>query len=297
MKKIRAMLTFFGGLFLGWAAAQQVADTAFVFDIAKPKYALESGSIVLVDAAHHNFHTLASRYAPFGKLLHRDGYRTASALAKTSAEVLQGCRIFVVSNALDSANVGGRWRLPTPSAFSAMEIAALNAWVKSGGRLLLIADHMPFAGAAEALAQSFGFQFFNCFALDNRQRTAERFYRGNGSLADNKITRGIDTVVTFTGSAFRLPRGARPLLALKNYTISSPSVAWQFEEDTPTVHSQGFYQGAYMAYGKGKIVVMGEAAMFTAQLVGPAQNPVGLNAPEARQNNQFLLNILHWLDE
>jgi hypothetical protein len=297
MKKICTFIGFFGGLFLGVATAQQVADTAFVFDIAQPKYAVESGSVVLVDAAHHNFHTLAGRYAPFGKLLRRDGYRMASNSAKISAEVLRDCRIFVISNPLDSTNTGGRWRLPTPSAFSAAEMAVLHAWVKSGGRLLLIADHMPFAGAAQELAQSFGFQFFNCFALDNRQRAVERFYRGNGSLADNEITRGIDTVVTFTGSAFRLPKGAKPLLALKNYTISSPQVAWQFEENTPTVGSDGFYQGACMAYGKGKIVVMGEAAMFTAQLAGPQQNPVGLNAPEARQNNQFLLNVLHWLDE
>jgi len=37
--------------------------------------------------------------------------------------------------------------------------------------------------------------------------------------------------------------------------------------------------------------------MFSAQLAGPNRSPVGLNRPEARQNNQLLLNIIHWLDQ
>jgi len=276
--------------------AQQVPDTAYHFAVANPRYQAGKGNVVTVDAAHNNFHTLDNRYAPFGKVLQNDGYRMASNTQLVTPEGLGACRIFVISNPLDSSNLAA-WQLPNPSAFSQKEIAAINDWVKNGGRLLLIADHMPFAGAAQALAQSFGFEFLNCFAMDNRRRSLERFYRGNLSLLENEITRGVDTVVTFTGSAFKIPQSATPILALKNYTISSPRVAWQFEEDTPAVSGDGFYQGAYMEYGNGKIVVMGEAAMFSAQLAGPNRNPVGLNRPEARQNNQLLLNIIHWLDE
>lgn len=275
--------------------AQQIPDTAFSFLIQNPTYTPANGPVILVDAAHNNFHTLDNRYGPFGKLLRNDGYHLASNQETLTKAVLGKYRIFVISNPLDSSNTGN-WQVPTPSAFSAAEISAINEWVKNGGRLLLIADHMPFAGAAQALAQSFGFEFFNCFAMDNRNRNLERFYRSNQSLADNEITRGVDTVVTFTGSAFKIPKGATPILALKNYTISMPRVAWQFEEDTPTLDSKGFYQGAYMKYGQGKIVVMGEAAMFTAQLAGPNQNRVGMNRPEAQQNCQLLLNIIHWLE-
>lgn len=275
---------------------QQMPDTAYNYVIAQPRYPAGKGSIVTVDAAHNNFHTLDNRYGPFGKVLANDGYRLVSNDKPLTAEVLRDTRIYVISNPLDSSNLG-QWQLPTPSAFSATEITAINEWVKNGGRLLLIADHMPFAGAAQALAQSFGFKFLNCFAMDNRRRSLERFYRGNQSLADNEITRGVDTVVTFTGSAFKIPKGAQPILALKNYTLSLPAVAWQFEEDTPTVSGEGFYQGAYLEYGKGKIVVMGEAAMFSAQLTGAIRTPVGLNRPEAKANNQLLLNIIHWLDQ
>lgn len=276
--------------------AQQVADTAFSPVITSPHYPAGKGSIVVVDAAHNNFHTLDNRYTPFGKVLAGDGYRLQSNSRPLTAAILQGCRIYVISNPLDSSNIG-RWRVPTPSAFSPAEISAIHDWVLQGGRLLLIADHMPFAGAAQALAQSFGFRFLNCFALDNRNRSYERFYRENGSLADNDLTRGVDTVVTFTGSAFKIPAAAKPLLTLKNYTLSLPAVAWQFEENTPTLPGEGFSQGAFMEYGKGKIVVMGEAAMFSAQLAGAGRNPVGMNCPEAGGNVQLLINLIHWLDQ
>lgn len=280
----------------GLVAAQQVPDTAYRYAIQNPRYKAGQGSTVMVDAAHHNFHTLDERYGPFGKVLGGDGYRLASNTQTLTPAALQPCRIFVISNPLDSSNLAD-WKLPTPSAFSPAEIVALNDWVKNGGRLLLIADHMPFAGAAQALAQSFGFEFLNCFAMDNRRRELERFFRSNGTLADNEITRGVDTVITFTGSAFKMPKGAQPILALKNYTLLMPETAWQFEENTPVQSGDGYYQGAYVAYGKGKVVVMGEAAMLSAQLAGPDKNPVGLNRPEARQNNQLLLNIMHWLDQ
>ena len=44
-----------------------------------------------------------------------------------------------------------------------------------------------------------------------------------------------------------------------------------------------------------EVAVLGEAAMLTAQLAGPGKRPVGMNAPEARENGRFALNLLHWL--
>lgn len=278
------------------AVSQQVADTAFTYASLQPKYPPGKGSVVWIDEAHANFHTMGGRYAPFAKVLRNDGYVVGANTQPFDPNSLQACRILVISNALDSSNVGN-WNLPNPSAFSTGEIEAVNQWVKNGGRLLLIADHMPFAGAAGALGRSFGIEFLNCFANDNRQRSLERFFSGNGTLLPHPITQGIDTVVTFTGSAFRIPPAAMPLLALKNYTLAMPTVAWQFEENTPFVPGDGYYQGACLSFGKGRVVVVGEAAMFSAQLAGPNRNRVGMNTPEAGQNAQFLLNILHWLDD
>lgn len=281
-------------LFSAAMRAQQVPDTAFLAPIAHPTYESGRGSIVLVDAGHHNFHTIDGRYAPFARFLGRDGYRLESSETAIRPEALQHCKIFVISNPIAPSQ---SWNLPTASAFSGAEITVLNEWVKRGGRLLLIADHMPFAGSAENLAKSFGFEFANCFAMDNRRRSIERFYKENKTLLDNELTAGIDTVVSFTGSAFRIPEGATGVLALNNYTLLFPDAAWDFTESTTVTDSKGYFQGAYMQYGKGKIVVMGEAAMFSAQLAGPEKARVGMNHPAARQNAQFLLNIIHWLDQ
>ena len=57
----------------------------------------------------------------------------------------------------------------------------------------------------------------------------------------------------------------------------------------------GWLQGATLRAGKGRVAVFGEAAMFSAQLAGPNKTPMGMNAPNAKQNPQFLLNVLHWL--
>ena len=50
-----------------------------------------------------------------------------------------------------------------------------------------------------------------------------------------------------------------------------------------------------MKAGKGRVAIFGEAAMFSAQLAGPQKRPMGMNDPVAKQNPQFLLNIMHWL--
>jgi hypothetical protein len=57
---------------------------------------------------------------------------------------------------------------------------------------------------------------------------------------------------------------------------------------------EGFSQIACLKYGKGRIIVSGEAAMFTSQQAGGRS--VGMSSPEVPQNQQFLLNIIHWLD-
>ncbi len=51
-----------------------------------------------------------------------------------------------------------------------------------------------------------------------------------------------------------------------------------------------------MNYGNGRLVVFGEAAMFTTQLVGKKKRKVGMNNKIASENYQLLLNIIHWLD-
>ena len=283
------------------AAAQQTADTSFKPPIPNPAYLSGRGPVVMLDEAHFNFHTADGRYQPFSELLRRDGYVVKASRLKFSKVSLKGGQILVIANPLAERNRTD-WSLPTPSAFSDEEIEAVRDWVKGGGSLLLIADHMPFPGAAEKLALAFGVRFSNGYAVDEKARGPILFKLSDGSLRDHQITRGradaekVDSVATFTGSAFQVEGSAQPLLVF-GPTVKSfmTSVAGQITDETPRVPVKGWYQGAVMQFGKGRVGVFGEAAMFSAQLAGPNGNPMGMNAPIAAQNPQFLLNVMHWL--
>lgn len=281
---------------MGWS--QQLADSAYNPVIENPLYKKGQGPNLLLDEAHSNFHTLDGRFSAFAHVLEKDGYIVNASLEPFSNEQLGKGKILVVANALNASNLQS-WSLPTPSAFTDTEIETVNEWVKAGGSLFLIADHMPFPGAAERLAASFGFKFYNGFAL-KKGGNKDIFSPGNG-LIENVITKGrnekeiVTSVQTFTGQAFELPKNATPIVVLSSkYELKMPQTAWQFERDTPTISADNLVQGAYMNYGKGRIVIFGEAAMFTAQLQG--NKKVGMNQKSAFQNIQFLLNIIHWLD-
>lgn len=282
--------------------AQQVADTDFKPPIPNPAYKENAGPVVLIDEAHFNFHTATGRYLPFAELLRRDGYVVKPSTQKFSKESLKGAKILVISNPLNEKNQQ-EWSLPTPSAFTEEEIAAVRDWVKDGGSLLLIADHMPFAGAAEKLGAEFGIKFLNGFAQNQKkQPTPDIFNFENKLLISHPILNGrdkseaIDSVATFTGSAFQIEKDGKPLLVFnEDYISLNPQVAWQFDEKTPKTELKGWLQGATLKFGKGRIAVFGEAAMFSAQLTGAQRNPMGMNSPKAKQNPQFLLNVMHWL--
>ncbi|MEW6126862.1 MAG: DUF4350 domain-containing protein [Acidobacteriota bacterium] len=280
---------------------QQIADPAFKPPIANPLYATGRGPVILLDEAHFNFHTVDGRYQPFAEFIRRDGYVVQGSREKFSKAALQKGQILIIANALAEQNQSS-WKLPTPTAFTDEEIASVRDWVKDGGALLLIVDHMPFPGAAENLAKAFGIRFSNGYAVDEKAQGPIVFKLADGLLKEHAITRGrnenekVDSVATFTGSAFQIEGEAQPLLILGSSVVSVlTTVAGQVNDDTPRLPVKGWLQGATMKFGKGRIAIFGEAAMFSAQLAGANRTPVGMNAPIAAKNPQFLLNIMHWL--
>ncbi|HET9634897.1 MAG TPA: DUF4350 domain-containing protein [Gemmatimonadaceae bacterium] len=286
----------------GTLNAQQVADTVFQPRLGAPAFEAERGPIVLIDEAHHNFHTAEGRYSPFAQLLRRDGYVVQPGKSDFSARLLRPAKVLVVANALAARNQKD-WTVPTPSAFNAKEIRAVHDWVENGGSLLLIADHLPFGGAAADLAASFGVGFTNGFVLDSSTtRGLITVRRGDGSLASHPITNGrnaaerVDSVTTFTGQGFPLPAGGTALITVRpGWVLFLPDTAWRFSSATPRKSAAGLLQGGVLRVGKGRVAVFGEAAMFSAQVAGPARRPMGFNSPEAAQNAQFVLNVMHWL--
>ncbi len=274
------------------AAAQQVPNPNAELTVAAPAYPLDRGPRVLIDEGHANLHTLTEGYAPFATLLRNDGYRVNAHRGRINAETLAEADVLVIANAAPPP-VG-------PSAFLPLEIAALRAWVEAGGSLLLIADHPPYAGAAAELGAAFGVTFRNVHAVNPGNRGQDLFRAGAG-LADHSIIAGADgdsavtSVRSFAGSAFTAP-DARPLLMLGEGYLAVEADDEAVESAMASAPSAaGLLQGATLELGRGRIVVMGEAAMFTSQLAGPQQRVTGIGAPGAEQNKQFALNLMHWL--
>lgn len=103
--------------------------------------------------------------------------------------------------------------------------------------------------------------------------------------------------MTFTGQAIRIPAGATSILRFDDrYLLLETDTAWVFDSHTRYTRIKDCSQGAYMKYGKGRVVMFGEAAMFSAQLAGPNKIRVGMNSDYAEENYKLLLNIIHWLD-
>jgi hypothetical protein len=257
--------------------AQQVADTAFHPPIEKPAYPLGEGPVVLIDEAHDNFHTSTGRYLPFAELLRRDGFVVKASATRFAPEMLLAARVLVMANAV--------------SPLRTDEVAAVRDWVAGGGSLFLIADHAPFDVAAIDLGKAFGVHFSGRLARDPKDSSGRLvFRRADGTLMDHVITTGINEVATFTGTSFQVDGPGQPLLVFGSHVYSFK------EQNEPNPMSlKDHVQGAVIPVGSGKVAVFGEAAMFSAQITGPDRHPMGMNAPIARQNAQFLLNVMHWL--
>lgn len=282
----------------------QTRDDSFESQVRRATYDPGLAPRVLVDEHHCNFHTAGGRYKPFAELLRSDGLVVEPLKTAFSADALGGADVLVIANALGEAQCE-EWKLPTASAFRDDEIKALADWVEAGGALLLIADHMPFPGANERLASTFGVAFTDGYVKPGSGGPWIRFDRASGTLADHPVTSGrsaeeaIDSVTSFTGQGFRaVGESVTPLLVHPAGTTNFlPSEAGQFDDATPRFSAEGLLQGALVAHGKGRVAVFGEAAMFSAQEIerNGETFKFGMNADGAEHNAQFLLNVLHWL--
>ncbi|HEX8903493.1 MAG TPA: hypothetical protein VF771_01485 [Longimicrobiaceae bacterium] len=144
----------------------------------------------------------------------------------------------------------------------------------------------------------------------------------------------ISTVVTFTGQSLSVPAGASPLLLLSPTAQDrAPPTAEEARDqaarrqaridsivaavragggrDTTAVlatplremgpqrmtSAAGRAQGVALAFGAGRVVVLGEAGMLSAQvseIPGRAPMKMGMNVPGS-DDQQFALNVMHWL--
>lgn len=297
------------------AAQEQVVDDDFKTTVSKPAYT-NGGPTVSIDEAHDNFHTANGQYRPFAELLKNDGYSVKPLTGKFNPENLAGIGVLVIANALPADTVN----LAKP-AFTAEECNAVRKWVREGGSLLLIADHEPFGSAACQLASRFGVAMGKGWAFERTDSgvisTTLTFSREKGTLGSHPVIQGrsadeeIGSVRTFTGQSLGLPAGAAVLLLLSQSAreaatqddlkdekaAAKDNSALQVGYGSHSTPAGGRAQGVAMEYGKGRVVVLGEAGFLSAQMIrwpDGREMRFGMNVP-GNDNKQFALNVMHWL--
>ena len=265
----------------------------------------------MYDEEHNNAHSITKGYAPFAKLMRADGCELRAHKGKITPDALHGADVLMIVNADGGSNpklfgfnlVPLRKGVRGSPAFSEDEVHVIQEWVAGGGALLLVADHAPFGAAAADLASAFGVTMHRGFTEVPNQYPGQldpgeiEFSTENGLLAPHPITMGrrdderIRRVRSFTGQSVDGPPGSS-LLELPRSAIEQQPVAR--EADVSESHAPaGAAQAVAFEYEGGRVVVLGEAAMLTAQ-IDPRGEKFGMNQP-GLDNRQFALNVVHWL--
>jgi hypothetical protein len=285
---IRALLVL---LLLGFwteAPAQQVADPSFDARVAHPAF-VRWHPRLLFDEGHFNVHKSTTTYKAFVDLLTNDGFSVETNHGVLTREILAPYQMLVIAGAL-GAPLDDEAKAKAP-AFTAAEIAAVRAWVRRGGSLLLLTDHEPVSSAEAGLTRAFGVEPTAQVVVDKAHPFESYFpsniaaTRANGLLAVHTLTGGINRIVVFGGQSLRFPRKATILVRL------GPGAK---NQDGGAIQGNG--QAGALRSGRGRVVITGDMGMLSAQLFteNGVTTPWGMNVPGV-DNRQLVLNIGRWL--
>lgn len=290
------------------ACAAQRVDPSYEPRISHRAYA-GNGPVACFDHAHNNSHTSDGLYRPFAMLLQKDGFRMRVIESDLRRGMPGECRLFISVNAAGGKTyklfglnlpTKSRERRPEP-AFDRVEIDTIRSWVERGGSVLLVADHHPYGASASTLARALGVDMTGGFTEASnidpahpRDRSRLVYSTENRLLGNHPIINGrskeehVRRVETFTGQSLGSASGV-PLLLLGDSAVDHVPATPAFQERT----AAGRSQAVAIALQKGRAVIMGEAGALTAQ-IDDKGNQFGMQLP-GNDNEQFALNILHWL--
>jgi WD40 repeat protein len=261
-------------------------DPNFDVSVPHPAYT-DKHPAVLFDEAHRNFHTANGRYKAFGDLIANDGYRVTSSREPFTPRRLDEFDLLIIANAQGT-------RGQSKSAFTRAECDGVENWVRGGGALLLVTDHEPYGSGSEELGKAFGVEMSRRVTVDSSSQSANGllFSRNKHQLGDHAILRGrneserVNRVLTFTGQSLKGPPDSVPLLRFADTAVDVGP-----DQRTPAA---GRAQGIALKFGRGRVVVLGEAGQLSAQVYGDPPNQIGMNVPGC-DNRKLALNIVHWL--
>lgn len=299
--KLGIMMSLLPSIMAFLSLGQEITDQDSDLKIARPAYTKKQPK-VLFDEAHFNVHTSGGRYKRFADLIASDGYQVIPNREKFQEKTLKGYDILVIVSAL-GANRDTNPQAAGDPAFTEEECDAVRYWVRRGGRLLLVADHEPTGAAAQKLAERLGVDLRNGSAMESSIKNhligcpgCIFFTRENGLLGEHPITRGQDLsqrvpgVMTGVGLSLKGPDGSAAILKLADTVFDQLP-------NGEKIPAAGRAQGVAFKFGKGRVVVLGEAAVISGQATGRP----GTNIDRWGRHNpgidarQFALNIMHWL--
>jgi WD40 repeat protein len=265
---------------------QQRNDPDFDVSVPHPAYT-DKHPTVLFDEAHRNFHTAGGRYKVFADLITNDGYRVTSSREPFTARRLDEYDLLVIADAPAQPS-------SSKSAFTKAECDSVENWVRGGGSLLLITDHEPFGSGSEELGKHFGVNMSLRVTVDPANETTNGllFSRDKNQLGDHAILRGrneserVNRVLTFAGQSLKGPPESVPFLKFAD-------TAMDVGQDK-RISAAGRAQGIALKFGRGRVVVMGEAGDLSAQVYGDPPQRIGMNVPGC-DNRKLALNLVHWL--
>jgi hypothetical protein len=295
------------GLLLLASCGRDRGDPDYDTSVANPAYEGEH-PVLAFDEGHRERHLSRGTYTPFAELARNDGYAIDRIDDPITDGELASVRVLVIACAQGDNETGDA------PAFSTTECTAIERWVDSGGALLLVTDVYPYGSAAESLAKKFGVDMAKGMTADAIQYDREwkddtqlDFNRANRLLGTHPVTEGrsegeqVGRVVTYTGQSVRGPTGSTIFLRHSSTAVmrepkarvegtgKQARVLVEYGAEKP---AEGWGQGVALVHGRGRVVVLGDAAVLTAQIDGARK--FGMNA-KGNDDRKLALNTLHWL--
>lgn len=254
--------------------ASQFPDPNFNTKIERPAYAKKHPRVSF-DEAHFNVHTTTTGYKAFAEMMTNDGYRITPNKDKFNRTMLKNFQVVVIVNALGAANADDADA--AKPAFPDEEGDAVRDWVRVGVALLLVTDHAPAASAAENLANCFEVGTSKNFATDHSNYFTRTGWAGNLVFsrekkllaAEHPIINGrdaaerINQVLTFGGQSLKGPTNGTAFLKLSD----TAKTLFTYPARRVEISAANRAQGIALAYGKGRVVVTGEAGILSAQIL------------------------------
>ena len=173
-------------------------------------------------------------------------------------------------------------------AFTEPEVRAVEAWVKKGGGLLLIADRAPFGGPARTLARALGVTLD-----DNTILRKGEDGKPDGVLTIDVAADGEKTHPIFTGVS-RVVYVVGESLAGPGVVLRAPAGTYSGPTNQATEGPPAAGKPIILAFshGSGRVVVIGDAGIASAFGSVGASSHRGISEAD---NARFVRNVIRWL--